>query len=84
MQASQPSLSAGNSSTPKATRLKVIDMVRGITILLVVVGHAGLTPAVLNDMFRDFRLPLFFIVSGYLFSASRYFDNLKLLLRTKL
>lgn len=84
MQALQPSLSAGNGSAPKTTRLKVIDMVRGITILLVVVGHAGLTPAVLNDMFRDFRLPLFFIVSGYLFSASKYFDNLKLLLRTKL
>ncbi|KAI7255578.1 hypothetical protein KC345_g11115, partial [Hortaea werneckii] len=32
----------------------------------------------------DFRLPLFFIVSGYLFSASKYFDNLGLLIRTKL
>ena len=84
MQAPEPSLSAANPHVPKTARLKVIDMVRGITILLVVVGHAGLTPAVLNDMFRDFRLPLFFIVSGYLFSASKYFSNFGLLLRTKL
>ncbi|OKP96267.1 acyltransferase family protein [Paenibacillus sp. P46E] len=72
------------SATVRTPRLKVIDMVRGITILLVVVGHAGLTPVVLNDMFRDFRLPLFFIVSGYLFSASKYFDNFTSLLRTRI
>ncbi|MBW4084538.1 acyltransferase family protein [Paenibacillus sp. S150] len=72
-----------SATTVKTPRLKVIDMVRGITILLVVVGHAGLTPVVLNDMFRDFRLPLFFIVSGYLFSASKYFDNFTSLLRTR-
>ncbi|AIQ70684.1 acyltransferase family protein [Paenibacillus graminis] len=72
------------SATSRTPRLKVIDMVRGITILLVVVGHAGLTPVVLNDMFRDFRLPLFFIVSGYLFSASKYFDNFTALLRTRI
>lgn len=84
MQASHPSVSTGHGDAPRTPRLQVIDMVRGITILLVVVGHAGLTPALLNDMFRDFRLPLFFIVSGYLFSASKYFDNLRLLVRTKL
>ncbi|KWX77773.1 acyltransferase family protein [Paenibacillus jilunlii] len=72
------------SAISRTPRLKVIDMVRGITILLVVVGHAGLTPVVLNDMFRDFRLPLFFIVSGYLFSASKYFDNFTALLRTRI
>ncbi|WP_379159725.1 acyltransferase family protein [Paenibacillus sp. sgz5001063] len=72
------------SASVRTPRLKVIDMVRGITILLVVVGHAGLTPVVLNDMFRDFRLPLFFIVSGYLFSAAKYFDNFRGLLRTRI
>ncbi|ULO08647.1 acyltransferase family protein [Paenibacillus sp. 19GGS1-52] len=83
MQTLEVSLPAEASNT-KTKRLTVIDMVRGITILLVVMGHADFTPVVLGDLFRDFRMPLFFMVSGYIFSASKYSHNLRLLIRTRL
>jgi fucose 4-O-acetylase-like acetyltransferase len=56
-------------------RLSEIDIVRGITILLVVAGHTEI-PIWLNDIFRNFRMPLFFLVSGYLFSSKKYINNL--------
>jgi acyltransferase len=54
-------------------RIKHIDLVRGITILLVVAGHAGL-PNSIHDFLRNFRMPLFFIVTGFLFSK-KYLEN---------
>jgi|SRR5690625_100818 len=58
-------------------RLKEIDIVRGLTIFLVVLGHSGFNSSsgILPDMLRDFRMPLFFIVSGYLFSTSKYLND---------
>lgn len=55
----------------KKERLKEIDVVRGITILLVVCSHVGL-PTDINNILTTFRMPLFFIVTGYLFSSSKY------------
>ncbi|QNF26185.1 hypothetical protein [Metabacillus elymi] len=43
-------------------RLETIDIVRGITILLVVVGHTE-APVWLNGFLKYFRMPLFFLVS---------------------
>lgn len=77
-------LTTARTYTRETKRLKIIDMLRGITILLVVSSHADMTPIWLNNLFRDFRMPLFFLVSGYLFSVNKYFYNIKLLLKTRL
>ncbi|MED4043730.1 acyltransferase family protein [Priestia aryabhattai] len=59
-----------------------IDMIRGLTIALVVVGHAGI-PDALNDILRTFRMPLFFLVSGYIFSMAKYEFNFKGLVKSR-
>jgi acyltransferase len=64
-------------------RLKEIDVIRGITILLVVMGHSGL-PDNVNYLFQTFRMPLFFLMSGYLFSNRKYLSNFNLLLKSKI
>lgn len=58
------------------TRLSEIDMVRGITISLVVLGHTSLTDSV-DNFFTAFRLPLFFLVSGFLISHQKYIHKYK-------
>lgn len=65
-------------------RLQEIDIVRGITIFLVVLGHAGISNSLLAEVLGNFRMPLFFMVSGYLFSTSKYLENPKKLVREKL
>jgi fucose 4-O-acetylase-like acetyltransferase len=63
-------------------RLAEIDAIRGITILLVVFGHTDI-PVWLNETLRTFRMPLFFLVSGYLFSSRKYVNNIKELLKQR-
>ncbi|MGG0174957.1 acyltransferase family protein [Gottfriedia acidiceleris] len=55
-----------------------IDIARGVTIFLVVMGHTAI-PIWLNNILRDFRMPLFFFVSGYLFSSQRYLNDTRIL-----
>lgn len=52
-------------------RLQYLDQMKGIAILLVVVGHVmqfsfGIHGSSVNDMLEIFHMPLFFYVSGYL------------------
>lgn len=63
-------------------RMESIDIIRGITILLVVIAHSP-DNFIGNSILKNFRMPLFFIVSGYLFSYIKYNKNFKLLLRDK-
>lgn len=59
------------------TYFKEIDIIKGITILLVILGHSFCTfPLNLYDEFpvfgtivRSFQMPLFFVASGFLFST---------------
>lgn len=60
----------------KKERLKEIDIIRGVTIFLVVLGHSGMSDGILAEILKDFRMPLFFMVSGYLFSNSKYMNNM--------
>ncbi|MBB6669621.1 acyltransferase family protein [Cohnella nanjingensis] len=46
-------------------RKKWVDVARGLSIILVVMGHAG--NDVINHYLGWFRMPLFFLVSGLLF-----------------
>lgn len=51
-------------------RLQWIDISKGVAIILVVLGHTGLksgSALYLNTFIYSFHLPLFFILSGYLF-----------------
>lgn len=65
-----------------------VDIVKGITILLVVLGHSFCQyPMDLNSQFpvlgewvRSFQMPLFFIASGFLFSFK---DSFGIFLRKK-
>ncbi len=63
-------------------RLAEIDILRGVTILLVVFSHVGM-PEAINDVLKSIRMPLFFLVSGYLFSTSKYLFNVRNLIEQR-
>ena len=50
-------------------RLDWVDNLKGIGIILVVLGHVSINKY-LNDIIYSFHMPLFFIVSGFLFNFS--------------
>lgn len=52
-------------------RIEWIDIVKGIGILLMVIGHAGVSSQI-KVWIYGFHMPLFFILAGYLYSM---FDN---------
>ncbi|MGD6817132.1 acyltransferase family protein [Metabacillus sp. 113a] len=67
----------------KKKRVAELDIIRGITISLVVLGHTAM-PDRYDVFFSHFRMPLFFIVSGYLFSLVKYESDVKLFFKNKL
>lgn len=52
-------------------RITYLDMVRGIAIFLVVVGHSGLVAHEHNVWLSTFHLPAFFLVSGILMQIKK-------------
>lgn len=48
-------------------RKSYLDVAKGFDLLLVVWGHAGMGVPGLGTAIIQFHMPLFFIVSGYLF-----------------
>ena len=50
-------------------RIAWVDVLRGLGIILVVVAHAYVDPAVRKPIFL-FHMPLFFLISGYVFRPS--------------
>ena len=67
-------------STANTSRLQTIDVVKGIGIILVVFAHVNYTPLLLTLIY-GFHMPLFFLVSGFLFDRSRYADFRSFFLR---
>ncbi|MCH5275706.1 MAG: acyltransferase family protein [Lachnospiraceae bacterium] len=55
----------------KEKRLDSLDMVKGIGIVLVVIGHSGYVSEGVLTWLASFHMPLFFIVSGMLFAHKR-------------
>lgn len=51
-------------------KIEWIDSLKGIGIILVVLGHAAISPHLFGYIF-SFHMPLFFFISGYLFSYER-------------
>lgn len=45
-----------------------IDIAKGIGIILVVIGHLHGINHIIHDFFYLFHMPLFFIISGYLYN----------------
>lgn len=67
-------------------RYECIDILKGITILIIVYGH--ITPGAIptfTDYASTFHIPLFFFVSGLLFNNTKYKNDIKAFLtnRTK-
>ena len=62
-------------------RKKYIDIAKGIGILLVLIGHIDWGNYILTNTIYSFHMPLFMMVSGYLFhfTVNKYtfFANLK-------
>jgi fucose 4-O-acetylase-like acetyltransferase len=59
---------------PGGTRLTMIDIAKGIGILLIVFGHEanlGYLLPELREILRSIRMPFFFFLSGVTFSAGR-------------
>jgi fucose 4-O-acetylase-like acetyltransferase len=52
-------------------RIQRIDIAKGITILLVVIGHFPI-PVLLRSWIYSFHMPLFFLISGMLFQKEKY------------
>ena len=50
-------------------RDKSIDLLKGIGIFLVVIGHSG-CPDIFHRVIYGFHMPLFFMASGYLFNTA--------------
>ena len=56
----------------KALRKEWVDIVKGIGISLVVIGHTRLSGSFIGDWLNSFHMPLFFIIAGFCFDESRY------------
>lgn len=52
-------------------RIPHIDLLRGIAIFFVVLGHINSTPSVVEFIY-GFHIPLFFFISGILFQPQRF------------
>jgi len=53
-----------------STRLEYIDIAKGIGIILVVIGHT--TNGVVCQWIYSFHMPLFLLISGFLFDIKKY------------
>ncbi|OUP10066.1 acyltransferase family protein [Collinsella sp. An2] len=50
-------------------RLQYIDIARGVAMLCIISGHLGITS--INSIVYTFHVPLFFLLSGYVFSRKQ-------------
>lgn len=62
-------------------RIKWIDMVKGVGMLLVMFAHAPLPEPIIKYIYA-FHMPLFFFISGYLLNMSKY-DSFKKFFKSK-
>ena len=53
-------------------RDKSIDIMKGLGIIFVILGHMTLTPEILKIWIYSFHMPLFFVCSGMVFSMDHY------------
>ncbi|OQY37890.1 MAG: hypothetical protein B6226_04480 [Candidatus Cloacimonetes bacterium 4572_65] len=63
--------------------VKWIDSLKGLGIILVVLGHCLPTNTVITNFIYSFHIPLFFFISGYLYNTEKYSHNLPLFFKNK-
>lgn len=51
-----------------------IDYLRGLGIILMIIGHTWIWPPVIKWIY-GFHMPLFFVLSGYLFNKQKWEEN---------
>jgi len=56
----------------KSSRASFLDIAKGIGIILVVLGHTFSLPHLLYHTIYSFHMPLFFIISGYVYNENKY------------
>lgn len=57
-------------------RNDIIDIMKGIGIIAVIIGHMGNVPSVpYRNFIFSFHMPLFFIIAGYFFKPNNNFKN---------
>lgn len=56
-------------------RLVWVDVCKGITIFLMILGHISGIPALLRSVIFSFHMPLFFIINGFLIRHYRIRDT---------
>ena len=57
------------TETPAKQRIEAIDLVKGLAIIAVVLGHVLVDRGFLNAWVYSFQVPLFFFAAGLVFSA---------------
>ena len=61
-----------NEKCNNLDRLVWVDAVKGIGILLVILGHTIDIHPLLSKLIYSFHMPMFFIISGLLFNSEKY------------
>lgn len=69
----QPANTANTASTANTAkrRIEAIDLIKGLAIIAVVLGHVLVDRGFLNAWVYSFQVPLFFFAAGLVFSAKR-------------
>ena len=65
-----PVCNKGEYLAPSKERLAYIDTLRGIGIILVILGHVYEVPSFIHDAIYGFHMPLFFVISGFLYNIT--------------
>lgn len=73
MKSEKDTISQSEKVTVAKRRDQTIDILKGIGIILMVIGHSG-APVWLHNTIYSFHMPLFFIASGWFFSE-KYLDT---------
>lgn len=71
--------------TNKQTRIQYIDALRGLTMILVVICHVaadlfgirGVEDGSIHSLIKQFRMPMFFFVSGFVLYKENFIYNIK-------
>lgn len=66
----------------QTTRNLALDAIKGLCIILMVVGHSG-APYALEKMISSFHMPAFFIISGFLFKE-KYMTEVLVFIKRKM
>ena len=64
--------SRAEQSRAEQSRAGYIDVFRGIGILLMVMGHINSFGGYFDKFIHAFHVPMFFVISGYLFRVNSY------------